>query len=141
MDYLYDLLLNFGLIIFGAIVIIGIVSALPYALLFAFLDRDKPSTKDSKITRLIKNENGDEYEKSYSSSNLCEHNFDSQNDVSTCELIQSLMLISFVGLLIGGIMSYFGDFAYKTIGISLVTFLAGLYFYSLHEKKNGNKIL
>ena len=107
MDFLYDLLLYLGLIIIGILLMIAIVSAIPYAVLLAFIDRDKPHTNEPQIKRVVRDDNGDEYEKSYSSSNHCEHAFNNRNDVSTCELIQFVLSISLIGLLVGGVMSHY----------------------------------
>ncbi|WP_321324063.1 hypothetical protein [Thiomicrorhabdus sp.] len=140
MEFLYDLLVYSALFILGILFVIAFISALPYAILYAILDSDKPSKKDSTIKRKVTSSNGEVYEKTYSSDNQCEHLFDNRDDVSKCEAIQLLLILSFIGLLVGGVMSYFGDFAYKTLGISTITFLTGLLLFKKLEKSTRKNL-
>lgn len=140
MEFLYDFLLYSALFILGILFVVGFISALPYAIFFAFFDRDKTPKKDANITRKVTEPDGYVYEKSYSSDNHCEHLFDNRNDVSNCEIIQTIIILSFFGLLVGGVMSYFGEFAYKTLGVSIVVFLISILFFKKLEKSMGNNV-
>lgn len=63
-----------------------------------------------------------------------------REDVSKCEVIQLLLILGLIGLLVGGVMNYSGESAYKTIGISSSTLLIGFLLFRKLEKSMRNNI-